>query len=211
MITSVKETATWRNSPLFARSCSLIVVLGMFWLVMSGILLSEPGRAVGSVVCLALVAQSWFAQRRFVRSRERLVLMTLALSLPAFASLWLGLNVLRFYSYAPESRAYTYTAVVTLQRIIEISAYAVGMVVMLWTTGELGSFLAKRISFKLVGRKKTWWNREFTGTWLWASPIGFALSALIGSSLLRWLVVVLSALGCLFALIFRLTRPDGEI
>lgn len=206
------RTTMWRSSPAFNRSWSLIVVLCIFWLVASGTLLSEPVRAIASVVCLGLVIQSWFAQRRCVRNRERFALATLALSLPAFASLWLGLNVLRFYSYSPESQASIYTAVISLQKVVGISAYVVGMVVILWTIGELASFLGKRISFKLVGRRKTWWNRDRAkGTWLWASPIGFAESALISSSLLRWFVVALSALGCLFALFFRLTRPDDEI
>jgi hypothetical protein len=101
--------------------------------------------------------------------------------------------------------------VTSLQRTIAIFAYAAGMVGLLWTVGELASFLAKRISFKLVGRKKTWWNRDFQGTWLWASPIGLALATLISSSLLRWFVIALSVLGCLVALIFRLSRPDDEI
>jgi len=200
----------WQESPALARSWSLIVVLAIFWLVISGIL-SELGRALASVLCLALIVQSWFAQRRYARNRERLALLTLALSLPALASLWLGLNVLRFYSYAPESAAHVYSAVVGLQKIIGICAYVVGMVVALWTIGELGAFLARGISIKLVGRKKTWWNRDFQGTWLWASPIGFALAALISSSLLRWFVIAFSVLGCIFALIFRLTRPDDEI
>jgi len=52
---------------------------------------------------------------------------------------------------------------------------------------------------------------EFKGTWLWVSPIGFAVAALISSSFLRWVVVSVSVLGCLFALIFRMTRPEGEI
>ena len=97
------------------------------------------------------------------------------------------------------------------RRTITLFALALGGVAFLWTVGELGAHLAKRISFKLVGRKKTWWNREFKGTWLWASPIGFALSVLLSSSLLRWIVVMVSVLGCLFALFFRLIRPDGEI
>jgi len=208
---STKMT-TFRNSPAFARSWSLIVVLSVFSLVISGIFLSEPGRAVASVVCLALVMQSWFEQRRYVRSRERFVLVTLALSLPALASLWLGLNVLRFYSYSPESQARLYSTVVRLQAIIDGVAYAIGLVVFFWTIVEISCFLAKCLSVKLVGRKKTWWNRDRAkGTWLWASPIGFAISALIRSSLLRWSVVAISVLGCVFAVIFRLTRPGDEI
>lgn len=201
----------WYNSTFLARSWSLIVVFAIFGLVLSGMLLSEPGRAVASVLCMALLMQSWVTQRRYAKSRERLVLLTLALGIPALASLWLGLNVLRFYSYAPESRAHLYSAVVRLQEIIQSVAYAIGLVVTFWTVVELSCFLASRISDKLVGRRKTWWNRQFKGTWLWGSPIGFALAALISSSLLRWLVVALSLLGCLFAVIFRLTRPDDEI
>jgi hypothetical protein len=100
---------------------------------------------------------------------------------------------------------------VDFKAIITLFALALFGVAFLWSVGELGAHLAKRLSLKLVGRKKTWWNREFKGTWLWASPIGFALAALISSSLLRWLVVVLSVLGCLFALVFRLTRHRDEI
>lgn len=201
----------WYHSPTLARSWSLIVVLAIFGLVLSSILRSEPARAVASVLCMTLVVQSWIEQLKYTKSRERLVLFTLALSLPALASLWLGLNVMRFYSYAPESRAPLYSAVVRLQAIIQNVAYAIGLVVLFWSIVELSCFLAKRVSLKLVGRRKTWWNRQFKGTWLLGSPIGFALAALISSSLLRWFVVALSALGCLFALIFRLTRPDGEI
>ena len=150
-------------------------------------------------------------QRRYVKSRERLVLVALALSLPALASAWLGLNVLRFYSYDPVSDISVYSVVVRLQAIIEGVAYAIGLVVFFWTIVETSCFLAERISVKLVGRRRTWWNRRFNGIWLWGSPIGFAIAALISSSLLRWLVVGLSVLGCVFAVIFRLTRPDDEI
>ena len=101
--------------------------------------------------------------------------------------------------------------IMNFRPIITFCAFAVGSVVFLWAVGELGAHLANKISFRLVGRRTTWWNREFKGTWLWASPIGLVVSALITSSLFRWLLLVLSALGCLFALIFRLTRPTDEI
>jgi hypothetical protein len=201
----------WYSSPVLARSWSVIAVAAVFGLVVSGSLVSEPGRAVASVLCVALVIQSWVMQRRFARTRERLFLFTLALSLPALASLWLGLNVLRFYSYAPESGAQLYSTVVRLQEVIQSVAYAIGLVVFFWTIVELSCFLADRVSLRLVGHRKTWWNRRFKGIWLLGSPIGFALTALISSSLLRWLVVVLSILGCFFALLFRITRPHDEI
>jgi hypothetical protein len=200
------------KSPLLARSWSLIAVLAIFGLVLSGILLSEPGRAVASLLCIALVVHSWITQLRYTKTREKLALFTLGLSLPALASLWLGLNVLRFYSYGAESqRAPLYWGVVRLQEIIKNVAYAIGLVVIFWVIVDFSCLLAKRASLKMVGRRKTWWNRQFKGTWLLGSPIGFAVAALISSSLLRWSVVVLSGLGCLFALIFRLIRPDNEI
>lgn len=89
-----------RNPEALTRGWSLIGALFIFWLPLAGVLPSEPLRAVASVVCLALVIQSWLTQRKYAMSRERFVLVTIALSLPALASLWLGLNVLRFYSYA---------------------------------------------------------------------------------------------------------------
>lgn len=199
------------NSTVLTRTWSLFAVLVIFALVVSGILLSEPGRAVASVLCILLLIQSWVIQRKYARSRERLVLLSLALSLPALAALWLGLNVLRFYTYDPESPAQLYSAVVRIQEVVQNLALGVGLVVMFWTIVDLARFLAGRISAKLVGRRKTWWNRPFKGTWLLGSPIGFALASLISSSLLRWLVVVLSVWGCIFALIFRLSRPHDEI
>ena len=135
-----------------------MVVIGIFGLVI--VLRSEPGRAVASFVCLALLMQCWFTQRRYVKSRERLVLVALALSLPALASVWLGLNVLRFYSYDPVSDISVYSRVVLLQAIIEGVAYAISLVVFFWAIVEISCFLAERISIKLVGRRKTWWNRR---------------------------------------------------
>lgn len=199
------------NPTVLTRTWSLFAVLIIFGLVVSGILLSEPGRAFASVLCMLLLIHSWIVQRRYTQSRERLVLLSLALSLPALAALWLGLNVLRFYSYDPESSAQFYSAVVHLQEVVQNLALAVGLVVLFWAIVDLSCFLAGRISAKLVGRRKTWWNQKFKGTWLLGSPIGFALAALITSSLLRWLVIVLSVWGCIFALIFRLSRPRDEI
>jgi RHS repeat-associated protein len=203
-----KLPAMIRYSPtVLTRTWSLFAVFVILGLVVSGILLSEPGRAVASVLCIPLLIQSWVIQRKYARSRERLVLLSLVLSLPALAAFWLGLNVLRFYLYDPESPAQLYSAVVRLQEVVQNLALALGLVVIFWAIVDLACFLAGRISTKLVGRRKTWWNRRFKGTWLLGSPIGCALAALISSSLLRWLVVVLSVWGCIFALVFRLSRP----
>jgi hypothetical protein len=50
-----------------------------------------------------------------------------------------------------------------------------------------------------------------TGKWLWGSWIGFAISVLIASQVVRWLAIALAVLGCLFAIVFRYMREDGEI
>jgi len=199
------------SSVVLARSWSAVVVFVIFGLVMSGVLASEPARAVASILCIALLIQSWIMQRRYTRTREKLAFLTLALGLPALASIWLGLNVVRFYSYTGGSPSKSYSTVVRLQEIIQSVAYAAALVVGFWAIVEISCFVAERISRKFAGRRKTWWNRRLKGTWLWGSPIGFAISALITSSLLRWLVITASVLGCLFAVLFRLSRPHDEI
>jgi hypothetical protein len=55
------------------------------------------------------------------------------------ASLWLGLNVIRFYAYAPESEAKVYSTVVRLQFVVECCAAAVGILVLFWAIIELGA------------------------------------------------------------------------
>ena len=192
-----------------ARSWSL--VLAIVALLIPFVWLSEPGRAVVAFICFVLVVQSWLVQRKYTKSREYLALWTLGLSLPALASLWLGLNVLRFYSYDGDSPTTIHFVVTRLQAMIDACAVAIAAVVTLWTIGEFAAFLARRISFKLVGRRETWWNRRFSGIWLWGGLIGFLLSALIQYRWLRWFMIAVSTLGCFFAVIFRLLRSEEEI
>ena len=67
------------------------------------------------------------------------MLVTLARSPPMMASLWLGLNVIRFYAYAPET-------VVRLPFVVECCAAAVGILILFWAIIELARWLAKRFS-----------------------------------------------------------------
>lgn len=195
--------------PILARSWS--GVLAIVALFIPFVWSSELGRAVLALACLGLVLQSWLVQRKYTRSRGNLALWTLGLSLPALAYLWLALNILRFYSYNGDAPSTTYSVVIRLQAAIEVCAVAIGAAVTLWTVGEFAAFLARRISFKLVGRRKTWWNRRCTAVWLWGSLIGFLLSALIQYGWLRWFVIAVSVLGCFVAVIFRLLRSEDEI
>ena len=195
----------------FRRGWSMLVVFGIFCLIMSGNIRSQPARAAAAVLSLGLVLESWFAQRRYSRTGSGLALLTFILSLPALGSLWLGLNLVRFYSYEPESRASMYSAAIRLQEVIVDCATAIGIIVFFWSTAEVAKFLGKRISKRFAGKRRTWWNQSLKGTWMWGSPIGTALSALIASSLLRWILIACSILGITFALIFRFARKDDEI
>jgi len=127
------------------RSWSMGIVFCIIGSVLSGFLRSEPGRAFASILCLALLIHSWLMQRRYTRTPQRLVFLTLVFCLPTLASLWLGLNVIRFYSYAPESEPNLYSTVCGLQEVIAWCALAVGMVVVFWTIVDLACWLAKRI------------------------------------------------------------------
>jgi hypothetical protein len=133
-------------SQVLARSWSIAIVVAILGLPLLGLLPSEPGRAFASILCLALLVQSWFAQRRYFSDSRKLVLLTLVLSLPALASTWLGLNVIRFYSYPGDEESKVYSEVIRLQSGIEWFAVAVALVTGLWLVYELAHWLAARLS-----------------------------------------------------------------
>jgi len=186
-------------------------VLCLFLLIMTGRLTSEPGRALAALLSTALLVQCWCAQRGYVRSRSRLVLLGLILALPALGSVWLVLNVVRFYSYAPESQASVYSAVVRSQEIVVNCAIALGLVGIIWSIAEVASVIGQRISHKLVGKRKMWWNRPLKGTWMLGYTIGYGIALLVASSFLRWTLLAVAVLGIVFAVIFRAIRNQDEI
>jgi hypothetical protein len=199
------------NSRAFNRSWSFLVLIGAFLLMLAGRLTSEPVRAVVAVLSLVLTVQCWKAQRPYVKARSRVVLLTLILLLPALGSIWLGLNVVRYYSYDPESPESLYSTVVRIQDVLVSCGFVVGLIAMQWRIAEIAMVVGRRISRGLVGRRKTWWNRPLKGTWLWGSVVGYAISLLIVSSFLRWALLFVAILGILFAAMFRALRSDDEI
>lgn len=196
---------------VFQRSWSLLVLFCLFLLIISGTLLSEPGRAVVAILSLLLIVQSWFAQQKYVKARSRLVYLTLVLTLPALGAVWLGLNVVRFYSYVPASPTSLYSTVVRTQAIVVDLAIAVGLVAMQWSIAEIASVTGKAVSHKLVGKKTTWWNRPLTGKWMLGIYIGYAVGILIASSFVRWVLFLVAVLGAIFVLIFRVVREKDQI
>jgi hypothetical protein len=172
---------------------------------------SEPLRAIASLSALALLVHSWFLQRRYTKSKSTLAFFALVLSVPAMGALWLALNVVRFYSYPAESASRFYETVVRLQDIILDCAQTIGIVVFFWAAAATAVFLGGRISARYSKGKRIWWNTPLKGTWMYGSPIGAAISALIASGLLRWMLIISAALGVIFAVIFRFRRRAGEI
>lgn len=106
----------------------------------------EVLRAILSVVCLALLVHSWFTQRKYTSSQWRLGFFTLLLSLVALGPVWLGLNVIRYYSYAGEQQYTLYGVVVHLQDVVVWLAETLCAVVSLWVIVDLVRWM-KRQSF----------------------------------------------------------------
>jgi hypothetical protein len=202
---------SWTVPTALKRGWSLLLLATLFLLIISGTLSSEPGRAVVAVLSFVLIAHCWFVEYKHVKSRSRLVLLALVLALPTLGALWLGLNVIRFYSYAPEAPTSLYSTVVRIQSNVVDLAIVIGLVAMQWSVAEVASGIGKAISRTLVGKKKTWWNRPLTGKWMWGIYVGYAIGLLIASSFLRWALLAVAVLGAIFALIFRAIRDPDQI
>jgi hypothetical protein len=99
--------------------------------------------------------------------------------------------------------------VIRLHNIVLDCTKAIGIIVFFWAVAAIAQFVASRISAQSTRRKKTWWNTPLKGTWMWGGPIGAAISALIVSGFLRWMLIISAALGIMFAVIFRLRRGAG--
>jgi hypothetical protein len=142
-----------KSAQLITRFWSAAGVIAIFALFVLGFLLpkpariivdSEPVRAVASIICIALLVHSWVRQRRCIRTWQGLAFVTLVLCLPALAAFWLVLNVIRFYSYAPDSGPNVYSVVIQLQDVTQWCGAALGIVVALWSITEVARRLVKR-------------------------------------------------------------------
>lgn len=100
-----------------------------------------------------------------MESRSRLVLLGLLPALPASGSIWLGLTVMRFYRYGPESEPNLCARVVRTQELVFRSAIVLGLIAVQWSIAEATSIMGRKISRRLVGTRKAWWNRPLKGTW----------------------------------------------
>jgi glucan phosphoethanolaminetransferase (alkaline phosphatase superfamily) len=105
---------------------------------------SEPIRGVISIACIALAVYQWTIYRRRQRfSLPGFVLLTLTM-----VSLWLGLNVIRDYTYPRHSMEILqwYGLVVRTQELLIWPILGGVLVVTIWTTLRLAHWLAARVS-----------------------------------------------------------------
>ena len=79
---------------------STIAWLAVVWV--PALFQSEVVRAVLAVTCIALMAFQWALYRKTVGG-SKFLLLSLIVAWFTLASLWLGLNVVRYYTYNPES------------------------------------------------------------------------------------------------------------
>ena len=74
----------------------------MWVLLFAGLLNSEIVRAVLAVLCTSLMFYQWLIYRKTNRGMQ-LFFLSLVVGGLALSSVWIGLNVVRFYTYDPES------------------------------------------------------------------------------------------------------------
>ena len=108
---------------------------------------SQPGRALVSILCVILLAHSWFVQRTHSKPRPQLIFLTLALSLPALAAIFLGLNVILYYTYnsAAEGDPRLHEAVGNVQTVVGLCAVAVAVILFFWMLLKVAYWLAARV------------------------------------------------------------------
>ena len=118
----------------------------MWVLLLAGLLNSEIVRAVLAVFCTALMIYQWLIYRKTNRGMQLLFLWLVVGGL-TLSSIWVGLNVVRFYTYDPESNRMWawHMLIVQIQEIIKWAV--VGLAAIAFLCGLL--LLARWINERL--------------------------------------------------------------
>jgi len=90
------------QSRLLTRHWPLVIPALVWLLLFTGFLQSEVLRAAVAVACIALMLYQWLAYRK-TSTGARFVLLSLIVAGFGLSSVWLALNVVRFYTYGHES------------------------------------------------------------------------------------------------------------
>jgi hypothetical protein len=117
----------------------------MWILVFAGLLHSEIVRALLAVGCTGLMIFQWLIYRKTDRGTQ-LLFLSLVVTALGLSSVWLGLNVVRFYTYDPESpQTWAWHMLIAhVQEIIEWTVVALVSVVFLWGLLLVARWLNRR-------------------------------------------------------------------
>jgi hypothetical protein len=88
----IQKYEFWRRYWSLAIALGLPVIVFLF-------MDYQSVRAITSIVCMILLVHSWLIQRRYTQNRLVLLCWTFVLLLPMLGAIWLGLNVIRVYTY----------------------------------------------------------------------------------------------------------------
>lgn len=105
----------------------------MWILLFAGLLRSDIVRAALAAGCTGLMIFQWLIYRKTERGM-RLLFLSLLVTTLGLSSVWLGLNVVRVYTYDPESPQIwaRHMLIVDAQEIIQWTVVALATVVSLW-------------------------------------------------------------------------------
>jgi hypothetical protein len=90
------------QSRLLKRHWPLVIPALVWLLLFTGFLQSEVLRTAAAVACIALMLYQWLAYRK-TSTRAQFVFLSFVVAAFGLSSVWLALNVVRFYTYGHES------------------------------------------------------------------------------------------------------------
>ncbi len=122
-----------------------LVVAGFVWILLfAGFLHSEPIRGLLAIGCTLLIVRHWRWYRRSGTGR-RLAYLSAICGGFILAFLWLGLNVVRFYTYDPES-VHTWAVhifVADVQDVLAIPIAGLVVIVFVWSLAYFAHWLVE--------------------------------------------------------------------
>jgi hypothetical protein len=133
------------------RHWPLVTVATVRLVLFAGFPHSEIVRAAVAIGCIALMLYQWLTYRRS-DSGAQLVFLSLIVAGFGLASVWLALNVVRFYTYNPESD-HTWAWHMLVVRVQDVLVWGIGalaLVVSLWAVLQFARWLGRRFSAALM-------------------------------------------------------------
>ena len=132
------------------RHWPLLVPTTVWVLLFAGFLRSDVLHAVLAVTCIGLMFYQWRAYRSS-DTGVRLVFWRLVVSGLALASLWLGLNVIRVYTYDGGESGRVYGFVVRVQdRLVEVTL-ALLAILIAWVMFDLARWTINKCRHLMGG------------------------------------------------------------